>query len=381
MSTKAWIGIAAALGAALIVTLWLVSRPTQQTQGDSIIRIGVILPLTGDAAVYGKAMRNGIELGLDEVSGEGEREIRLIYEDDQGLPTQAVSAARRLIDVEKVPAIIGGAMSSTAEAIIPICDAAQVVLLSPSATKPSLTRLGSYFLRLWPSDDYDGKVMAETAYHRLGLRRISILYVNVAYGAGITEVFEREFEKVGGSVVSKDGYNQGATDFRTFLTKVKTANPEAIYLPGYVVEVTQILKQAKELGVKATFLGVNSFYDPKLIEIAGEAAEGAVFTYPTFDPKSGDPAIARFVAGYKDRYGIEPDAFAAQGYDSFRVIKKALDELGETAVAGVLILKALHSLGPFEGSGGTFAFDERGDVEKSLRLLTVRHGQFVPFEQ
>lgn len=368
------------IGLAVIVVglaVWLALRNRQPQ--ERTIRVGVALPLTGDAAVYGKALQNGIELALSEESAT-EPNISLIYEDDQGLGAQAVSAVRKLIDVDKVPVIIGGAMSSTAEATIPVCDSAKTVLVSPTATKPSLPHKGGYFLRLWPSDNYDGKIMAETAHNKLSLQRISVLYVNVAYGVGITEVFEREFKNLGGTIVSKEGYAQGATDFRTALTKIQAANPEAVYLPGYVAEVTQILKQAKELGFKTKFLGVNSLYDPKLIEIAGSAAEGAVFTYPTFDTKSTDPLIQRFVSAYQAKYGSEPDAFAAQGYDALRVVKKALGKTNGRPVSGAEVLTALHSLGPFQGPGGQFTFDETGDVEKPLRLLSVRNGRFVPFE-
>ncbi|SRR6266436_764737 len=362
----------------VVVGVCFALRRKHRTE-ESSVRVGVALPLTGDAAVYGKALRNGIELALSEENGK-EPKLSLTYEDDQGQGAQAVSAARKLIDVEKVPVIIGGAMSATAEAIIPICDSSKTVLLSPTATKPSLPHKDGYFLRLWPSDNYDGKIMAETAYKKLGLRRISILYVNVAYGVGITDVFEREFQNLGGTIVSKEGYAQGATDFRTSLTKIKASNPEAIYLPGYVAEVTQILKQAKELGLKTRFLGVNSLYDPKLMEIAGAAAEGAVFTYPTFDTKADDQVVQRFVSAYKAKYGSEPDAFAAQGYDSLRVLRAALDKSHLSPVTGSSILQALHSLGQFEGPSGKFAFDEQGDVEKPLRLLTVRDGKFVPFD-
>lgn len=347
------------------------------------IKIGVILPLTGDAAVYGTALKNGIELAREEISNDIQIKLNLIYEDDQGQSVQAVSATRKLIDVDKVPAIIGGAMSSAAEAIIPICNQAKVVLLSPTATKPSLTQMGQYFFRLWPSDNYDGKIVAEAAYKKLSYRTVSILYVNVAYGAGITEVFEREFGKLDGKIVSKDGYAQGATDFRTVLTKLQGLHPDAIFVPGYVAEVTQILKQARELGIKAKFLGVNSLYDPKLIEIAGEAAEGAVFTYPTFDTKSQNPVTSRFVTAYKAKYGTEPDAFAAQGYDSFCVLRQAIAKVlgspGQTD--GVKIRSALSSMGPFSGPGGDFTFEENGDVEKPLRLLTVKNGQFVELGQ
>lgn len=341
------------------------------------IKIGVILPLTGGAAVYGQAIKNGMELARSEDSvASPNRIVSPKYQDDQSLPASSVSAAHNLIDIEKVPAIIGGAMSSTAEAIIPLCEASKIVLLSPTATEPSLTKEGGYFLRLWPSDDYDGKVMAEIAYNKLNLRGVSIVYINVAYGVGITQVFEHEFRKLGGKIVSEDGYNQNATDFRAILSKVKTANPEAIYLPGYVNEIGQILKQVRELKINAKILGVNSLYDPKLIEIAGPAAEGAVFTYPTFDLQSQDTIVTGFIAKYTRIYGAKPDAFAAQGYDSWRVIRTAIAKINSGEVTGKGVLKALHELGAFSGPSGVFQFDTKGDVQKPLRLLTVRDGKF-----
>lgn len=335
------------------------------------LRVGALLPLTGDAAVYGKAIRNGIELAR----AQSKTPLDLVYEDDQGQAVASVSGARKLIDIDKVPVIIGGAMSSTAEAIIPICTQKQVVLLSPTATKPSLTHMGNYFLRLWPSDDYDGRIMANAAFDHLRLRRVAILYVNLAYGAGITDVFERDFTKRGGVIVGKEGYAQGSTDFRTTLTKLAAEKPDAIFLPGYVAEITQILKQASQLNLKTRFLGVNSMYDPKLIEVAGPAAEGAVFSYPTFDTKSSQPIIADFVKAYRAKFGSEPDAFAAQGYDTYMVLQKALS--AGSARSGKDIARLLHGMGTYEGPGGRISFDASGDVQKPLRLLTVRDGKFV----
>jgi branched-chain amino acid transport system substrate-binding protein len=337
----------------------------------------VVLPLTGDAAVYGQALKKGIDLALEQPTLKASARLQLIYEDDRGQAAQAVTAARRLIDVEKVPVILGGAMSSTAESVIPICTENKVVLLSPTATKPSLTRMGHYFFRLWPSDDYDGKIMASVAYSKLGLRRVSILYVNLAYGVGISQVFAEEFKRLGGSILTQDGYNQGTTDFRSLLTKIQAAQPDAIYLPGYVAEISNILKQARELGVKARFLGVNSLYDPKLLEIAGPAAEGAVFTYPTFDASNQQSTTSNFVQQFKAKYGIAPDAFAAQGYDAMRVLIKVVNNPN---LSGDTIRKNILKLGRFEGPGGTFTFDQNGDVQKELRILVVKNGKFVPFE-
>lgn len=380
MRARTWTRMLAAFGLALAALMSLGSCERKQNEGQEEITLGVILPLTGDAAVYGKALRNGIDLAKSVLESANGVKLSLIYEDDQGQATAAVSAVRKLIDVHKVPAIIGGAQSSTAEAIIPICDRAHVVLLSPTATKPSLTSMSDFFFRLWPSDDYDGKVMAEAAYHKLGLRRVSIIYINVAYGVGISEVFGREFRQLGGTIIAEDGYKQGETNFRTVLTKLRAANPEAVFLPGYVAEISQIFKQARELDVRVRFLGVNSLYDPKLIEIAGSAAEGAVFSYPTYDPDSEEQTIASFVTAFRSRFDSVPDAFGAQGYDSLSVIHLALQRLGKAAPTGSGIAKALLELPGYNGPGGTVSFLPNGDVEKTLRLLTVRDGEFVPLE-
>jgi len=158
------------------------------------------------------------------------------------------------------------------------------------------------------------------------------------------------------------------------LTKIAALKPEAIFVPGYVVEVTQVLKQARELGIKTRFLGGNTFYDPKLIEIAGPAAEGAVFSYPTYDAGSTEPEITKFVAAYKKKYNAEPDTFAAQGYDTYRVLRKALSS---GASSGPEIASALRSMPEYDGPGGRIKFQANGDVEKPLRLLMVQGGKFV----
>jgi len=364
-------------GAVVLAAVAWIATNRIHGQSEYPISIGVVLPLTGDAAVYGQALKNGIELAASQDGASKGPRITLTYQDDLGVPREALSAVRRLIDIEHVPAIIGGAMSSTAEPIIPVCDQAKVALLSPTATKPSLTQMSSYFFRLWPSDNYDGKVMAEAAFKKLGARRVAILYINVAYGVGITQVFTHDFQALGGTIVASEGYRQGETNFRTVLSKIAAQHPDAIYLPGYVAEIGNILRQARELNIRVRFIGVNSLYDPNLIKIAGDAAEGAVFTYPPFDVASADPGVRNFIAAFRGRYGHDPDAFAAQGYDAYRVMRLALGRT--TTFTGPAIRDALHAIGRYSGPGGAFTFDAHGDVEKPLRLMTVKNGKFVEY--
>jgi len=363
-----------AVGAIVLVMVAML-QGCQQRQGtrQRTVKIGAVLPLSGDAAVYGKAIKDGIDLALSEVNEKGKR-IEVVYEDDQGKATIGVSATQKLIAQDKVPVIIGGAMSSVCAAIGPICQRNKVVLLSPTASAPSLRKIGNYLFFLWPSDNYDGKIMAEFAYGKLGIRRVAILYVNLEYGKGIEAVFRRDFEKLGGQVVASEAYAQGATDFRAQLSKIKALSPDALYLPGYYKELAGILKQARQLGLKTKILSVNSFYDPKLLQIAGDSAEGAIFTYPMYDPKSKDAVTRKFVDAFKEKYGKEPDIFAAQGYDALNLVALAINKGGFTAEA---IRQVLSEVKDHPGVGGPITFALNGDVIKPLRLMIVRQGKFV----
>jgi len=382
MTKRSAVTIMSSVGSILLVALSLTIAgavlPGCQPKGE--IKIGTVFPLTGDAAVYGESLKNGIELAKEEINAKGGikgRMINVIYEDDVNVPSTGVSAFRKLVETQNVPVIIGGAGSSVALALAPIANEEKVVLLSPTATAPALTQAGKYFFRTWPSDNYDGGYMAKFAFEKLGLRKVSILYVNNDYGLGIANVFKDDFTKLGGEILNSESYELGATDVRAQLTKIKAQNPEAIYLPGYFKEFSVILRQIRELGIKSKILSVNSFYDPKLLEIAGDAAEGAIFTYPTYDPTSTEPIIKEFVEAYKAKYGKEPDAFAVQGYDALKIIAYAIEQEGYSADD---IQKGLAQIKDFPAVGGRTTFDENGDVIKPLRILSVENGEFVPFD-
>jgi branched-chain amino acid transport system substrate-binding protein len=360
----------------LVLVVALLIAPLGCTRKNDELKVGVILPLSGDAAVYGKSLRNGIDLAYEQQKQQGLSDTILIYEDDQASATQALSAAQKLISLDKVPVIIGGAMSSTAESVLPLIKEKDVVLISPTATQASLTKSGAPFFRLWPSDNYDGAIMAQVSAKQLGLKRIAVLYVNVAYGQGIAEVFSREFEKLGGTIVAKEGYSQGQTDFRSQILKLKTLNPEALYLPGYVAEIGNILRQTREAGLKCRFLGATGLKDDNLLKIAGDAAEGAVLTYPLYDPSSSDPEISGFVRIYERKFGGTPDAFAAQGYDAMRIIGQLIRQGNRDSKS---LREGLWGLRDYKGPGGAVTFEHDGEIAKPLRLLIVHNGVFANF--
>jgi len=358
----------ASLSAACLVALLSVSACGDS--GSQTIEIGAILPLTGDGAKYGEEARNGINLALDEIA---KGKLRVIYEDDLGTAAGAVNAFNKLTATNKVSAIIGPMYSSTALAVAPLAERKQVVVLSPSASSPALTTAGDFFFRNWPSDVFEGGEMARYARKNLGLERVAILAVNLDYGVGLTNVFRKTFEQEGGTVTTVESYDQGATDFRTQLTKIAATNPQAVYLPGYYAEIGLALRQARELGLRTRFLSSVGFDNPKVLEIAGNAADGVIFARPYYDPDSSDPVVKNFVANFSKKYGSAPGVYAAHAYDALRIMYKAIESGGTTAEG---IKRALYQIRDFPGVTGSTTFDNNGDVIKPIQIMKVENGAF-----
>lgn len=344
------------------------------------IKIGAILPLTGEAAQYGQWAKEGIDLALEEVNNQGGingRQLEVIYEDDQANPKVGVSAMNKLVNVDKVPVVIGALPSSVTLAIAPIAESSKTVIISPGSSSPEITKAGDYVFRNWPSDIFEGRTMADFVVKNLNLKKVAIFHINNDYGLGVKNVFEDRFEGLGGTVSIVDTFEQGATDFRTPLTKISKTNSEAVYMPGHVKELAHILKQAKELGIKAKFLSTVGLEGEELIKIAGDAAEGVIYTAPAFDPKSADQTVAEYQAAYKAKYGKLSEAFGAHGYDTLKLVVLAIKRGGYSAEG---IKNALYNIKNYPGVSGETTFDENGDVAKPAMVKVVKNGQFVPFE-
>ncbi len=344
------------------------------------IKIGVILPLTGDGSAYGQKEKNGIELAItktNETGGIEGKQIRVIYEDSKGIPTPAVSALNKLITKDKVKAVIGGAFSSPTLAMLPLIDKNKVIMISPTASSPDLSNSSEYFFRVWPSDVTEGSITAKIGINRMKLKTFAVLHGNNDYGLGLNKVFKKTVEEHDGNVLIVETYNEGDTDFRAQLTKIKKFSPEAIYLAGYYKEFTKILIQSKEMGIKSQFLSCGTFHEPEIIKNAGTSAEGVVFVQPYFDKNSDDLSIQDFVKHYENKFGVEAGVYAAHGYDAMMVLIEAI-KIGGISSDG--IKDALLSLKDFHGVTGKTTFIKGGDVIKPFRVMSVKNGEFIDFE-
>jgi branched-chain amino acid transport system substrate-binding protein len=340
------------------------------------IKIGAILPLTGEAAVWGQNAKTGIELAKEEINKKGGingRKIEVIYEDSQCDPKTGASAAQKLITVDKVQVIIGDACSSVTLAIAPIANQNKVVLITPGSSADSISQAGEYIFRNYPKNSqFLGKVIE--LIEKLDKKKIAILFVNNDYGVGLKDYALQKISKE--KIVLVEGHNQKETDFRTTLAKLKSINPDAVILATYYEDGSLILKQAKEMKINTLFLGTDAFDDPKVIEIAKEAAEGLVLS--TVKPGAG-PKFLEFKKAYLEKYNKEPVILSDFAYDTINIIAEAIEKRNYN---GEDIKNYLYSIKNFQGASNLISFDENGDlINPSFTLKTIKNSQFVPYEE
>ena len=355
----------------LVISLAMLGCAKKETE----IKIGAILPLTGEAAKYGESAKKGMYLALEEINSTGGingRKLAIIYEDSKGDPKEGVTAIQKLIAVHKVPALIGAMASSVTLAIAPIAEKNKVVLLSPASSAPQITRAGNYIFRNCYSDVFEGTKMANYIINETKFRELAIMHVNNDYGIGLKNVFTKRFTELGGKVVATETYEFGARDFRSQLTKIKNSHPEAIYIVGYG-EMGRLLVQAVELRLYTPFFGCLMFEDPDILRIAGKAAEGVIYTFPSYDPNSQEKLVRNFISVFQKKYGHKPDGFAANAYDALNILSFAIKKGDQKADE---IKQALYSVRNYSGITGETSFDKNGDVIKPIGIKEIKNGKF-----
>lgn len=349
-----------------------------RSSSSSDINIGVILPLTGSAAVWGNNALNGINLAMDEMEDELESKdykINLVVEDSKSDPKIAVSALKKVIIQNNVPIVIGDIASSSVLAMTPIAERNEVVLLSPGASNPDISDAGEYIFRNWQSDALEGSIAAEFIHDTLDVNEVAVFNVNNAYGTGLANAFKAKFKELGGSILIQETFEQGDTDVRTQLNKINDANVNHVFMPGYPNEMGIALRQAKELGMDNQFISTQSFDDPTIIEIAGDAANGVIFSIPK-PPDTTKTVVYNFIEGYKEKYGKAPGVCSNTGYDAIRIIIKGLNEGIRT---GTEFKSYLNDLEDFSGAAGETTFDKNGDVVRDFAFRIINDGNQIKY--
>jgi branched-chain amino acid transport system substrate-binding protein len=364
----------------LLVLAFMIPACKQEAK---IYRLGAVLPLSGSMEAYGRNVKNGLILALDEINasggikrrGESEgKKIDIIFEDDGTDETKAVNSAKTLIKTAKVPLIIGGVTSSSALALAPVCEAEKVVLLSPTASSPKLSGAGQYVFRNYPSDALEGKVMAEYAVRRMNVRDVAIFYIDNEYGQGLMTVFKERFTGLGGNIQMDHSYPPGTVDFTAAVKELKADPPDGIYVIGYYAEIANILKEINKQKVESKIISVEGLVQPMVLETAADVVEGVIYPQPHYNPESPDPKIQEFVKAYREKFNTKPDIDAAFAYDALRIVAKAIEQSADYPVD----LRDRIADVSMRGIIGDISFDSNGDVDIRPEIFQIKGGKFVP---
>jgi branched-chain amino acid transport system substrate-binding protein len=363
--------------AATLLAATVVLPSCRRSSTDEIL-IGEYGSLTGTTATFGQSTDHAIQMAFDEINAAGGllgKKVRVLVEDDQSKPEEAATAVTKLINQNHVVAMLGEVSSSRSLAAAPICQANKVPMISPSSTNPRVTQVGDYIFRVCFIDPFQAEVGARIAFETLKLRKVAILSdVRNDYSVGLQTFFRQHFKALGGEIVAEQSYSEGDSDFRAQLTQIKSANPEALYVPGYYTEVATIARQARELGITVPLIGGDGWDSPRLWEIGGEALNGCYFSnhYSVDDPS---PAVQKFVADYRKRYNQTPDALAALGYDAARILADAMTRAGATS--GDKVRDALSATKDFQGVTGKITINSERNAVKPAVVLKIENGKFV----
>ena len=340
------------------------------------LKVGIITPLTGDVASWGEMQRNATELALERIK---DLKIKVIFEDDRVTPKIGLNAFNKLVDIDKVPIVVGSPASNVTLTIAPIANKKKAVLLSSGSTATEVGKAGPYIFRIMPSDEVQSSIMADWAL-QLGFNRIAIVFVENSWGRGIMEAFTKDFTAKGGTIVTAQAADPGSSDFRTQLSKIKAFNLDAIYAPLYTKGAGLMIKQARELGIKKQMLGADVYGTPELITAGGSAVNGVLYT--TFSEHHG-LEYQDFSSRYKEKYGKTPETYATYCYDAFMIAVEAIRRIPKgNDINGPNVRTELLKINNYRGVTGVTSFNGMNSaIGKTFDKMTVIDGSFRPYKK
>lgn len=361
-----------------IISISMIFSSCNKSGSDEIL-IGEFESLTGSEATFGQSSHNGLVLAVEEINNSGGllgKKIKLITEDNQGKPSETQTVVQKLINRDKVVAIIGEVASSRSKAGAPICQAAKIPMITPASTNPEVTTIGDYIFRVCFIDPFQATVMSKFAINSMKVKKIAILIDQKnAYSTGLADNFKQVYTSMGGEIVEEQKYSAGDKDFKAQLTSIKAKNPEAIFIPGYYTDVNLISIQAREIGLTCPLFGSDGWESEKLTEgKAKDALEGSFFsTHVSSDDPS--PKIQEFIKKFKAKYNKEPDAMSFLAYDAGMILFDAIKKANSTE--GEKIKNELAKTKDFPGVTGIITINEQRNAVKPAVVLEIKDGKFV----
>lgn len=339
------------------------------------IKIGHLTPLSGEYAYFGEWESEGIDLAVEEINKKGGingRKVAVAREDDRMDPPLTVAILNKLIDTEKIQAVIGSPSSDVVLASAPIADKNKIVVMAALAGSVKISVASRFLFRIYPRTSEEGEKLAAVA-SQSNYKKTAVIYINNRYGLELAKSVKRNAAEHGIEILAMEGYRQDNKDFSEQLGRIKEKNPEAVFLLGYPLDMTIILKQAGELGLNAKYLAPDTFLDPSIVTAAGRITEGIIYVVPD------ENMAPDFVASFKKKYKKEPNILNAMTYDAFNLLALAIQRGGND---GTAIRDELFKIKDYAGASGIITFDENGDaINRPLQLKTIKEGKAVDYRQ
>ncbi len=356
------------------------AAPAPAAPAGLVIKIGHVGPTSGAIAHLGKDNENGARMAVDELNAakltiDGQpAKFELLAEDDAADPKQGTAAAQKLVDA-KVNGVIGHLNSGTTIPASQLYNAAGIPQISPSATNPKYTRQGyNNVFRVVADDVHLGGTLGKYAVETLKAKNVAVIDDRTAYGQGVADEFEKGVTAAGGKVVGREFTNDKATDFNAILTTLKAKKPEVVFFGGMDAVAGPMIRQMKQLGIKAKFMGGDGICTSELPKLAGDTlADDTVFCAEAGGVEGDDKAaMDKFRTDFKAKFNADVQVYAPYVYDAVHVMAKAMQAANSADPA-----KYLPSLKTIEHKGvtGKIAFDEKGDIKNgALTLMTYKAG-------
>lgn len=335
-----------------------------------IIKIGIILPLTGDAGNYGKSLQEGVITADSLLCDSLGFEVHIIYEDSKAEPKQAVTAMEKLISADKVSAVIGDMFTSTTLAIAPIAEKHDILLLSPTGSANEISKDKKQVFRIYPSEIEEGNTLSSFYSSKFTSQKSAIIFANEDAMKNVASTIKTNLGS--STVVFESSFNRGTKDFKNIILSIPK-DISNIFIIGYMEDAALLIKQSIEMNKSFSFIGISTLYDNKFIEITKNAANGVYLTAPFFSVESENIAVNKFVSKYKSIYKKEPDVWAGYGYDAFNIVVKVLVESKSKNIEPYKIMETLKN---YDGVTGLTTINSDHSINKQFNIVQVNNNFF-----
>lgn len=350
-----------------------------KSNGDGPIKIAVAFPMTGDNAEYGKSFLLAAQIKADEWNANGGvlgRTIELVNYDDKNSGEEAASIAQKIVSDPDIVGVLGHFSSGVSMVAAPIYEENKLIEISNTASHPDYSSIGDYIFRNNSVISSELKVIEEIIAEDLALTKVGIVAIKTDWGTTSGKIAAdiiNSNSKL--SLVAHEEVLEGSDDYSLAIAKLKDAGAEVVISVGMYSLIAPLAKQYKAVDPEIQVIGLSNAYAEQLIELGGEAAEGIIFPV-SFYADSEDEKVKKFVDAYKEKFGSEPSALAAQAYDSIGILLEAVKQNGSTEKES--LRNTLNSI-TYSGITGETKFDDIGDATKQYTKLIVQNGEFIRY--